>query len=57
MIDGVKVKKLRTIPDERGRLTELLRNDGERVQGPALVLFVDLLRRATAADLLSYYED
>ncbi len=29
MIDGVKVKKLRTIPDERGRLTELLRNDDD----------------------------
>ena len=27
MIQGVKVKKLRVIPDERGRLTELLRCD------------------------------
>ena len=27
MIDGVKVKKLRVIPDERGRLTEILRSD------------------------------
>jgi len=27
LIDGVKVKKLRVIPDERGRLTEMLRSD------------------------------
>ena len=27
MIDGVKVKKLKVIPDERGRLMEILRND------------------------------
>ncbi|MHB8173006.1 MAG: dTDP-4-dehydrorhamnose 3,5-epimerase family protein [Nitrospirota bacterium] len=27
MIDGVKVKKLRVIPDERGRLMEVLRAD------------------------------
>jgi dTDP-4-dehydrorhamnose 3,5-epimerase len=27
MIDGVKVKKLRVIPDERGRLMEILRSD------------------------------
>ena len=27
MIDGVKVKKLKVIPDERGWLTEILRND------------------------------
>ena len=27
MIDGVKVKKLRVIPDERGRLMEILRRD------------------------------
>ncbi|MBN1902475.1 dTDP-4-dehydrorhamnose 3,5-epimerase family protein [Candidatus Sumerlaeota bacterium] len=27
LIDGVKVKHLRVIPDERGRLTEILRND------------------------------
>ena len=27
MIDGAKVKKLRTIPDERGRLMEVLRAD------------------------------
>ena len=27
MIDGVKVKKLRVIPDERGRLMEILRAD------------------------------
>lgn len=26
-INGVKVKKLRVIPDERGRLTEILRSD------------------------------
>jgi dTDP-4-dehydrorhamnose 3,5-epimerase len=29
MIDGVKIKKLRVIPDERGRLMEILRNDDE----------------------------
>jgi dTDP-4-dehydrorhamnose 3,5-epimerase len=29
MIDGVKVKKLRVIPDERGRLMEILRRDEE----------------------------
>jgi dTDP-4-dehydrorhamnose 3,5-epimerase len=29
MIDGVIVKKLRLIPDERGRLMEILRNDDE----------------------------
>jgi len=29
MIDGVKTKKLRFIPDERGRLMEILRNDDE----------------------------
>ncbi len=29
MIDGVQVKKLRVIPDERGRLMEVLRNDDE----------------------------
>ena len=29
MIDGVKVKKLRVIPDERGRLMEILRKDDE----------------------------
>ena len=27
MIDGVKIKKLRVIPDERGRLMEILRAD------------------------------
>ncbi len=27
MIDGVKTKKLRVIPDERGRVMEILRND------------------------------
>lgn len=27
MIDGAKVKRLRVIPDERGRLVEMLRND------------------------------
>ena len=27
MISGVKVKKLKVIPDERGRLMEILRND------------------------------
>jgi dTDP-4-dehydrorhamnose 3,5-epimerase len=29
MIDGVKTKKLRVIPDERGRLMEILRSDEE----------------------------
>ena len=29
MIDGVKTKKLRVIPDERGWLMEILRNDDE----------------------------
>jgi len=29
MIDGVKTKKLRMIPDERGRLMEILRTDDE----------------------------
>ena len=29
MIDGVKVKKLKIIPDERGRLMEILRADDE----------------------------
>ncbi len=29
MIDGVKTKKLRVIPDERGRLAEILRSDDE----------------------------
>jgi len=29
MIDGVSVKKLRLIPDERGRLMEIVRNDDE----------------------------
>jgi dTDP-4-dehydrorhamnose 3,5-epimerase len=29
MIDGVKTKKLKVIPDERGRLFEILRSDDE----------------------------
>lgn len=29
MIDGVKIKKLKVIPDERGRLMEMLRSDDE----------------------------
>jgi len=29
MIDGVKVKKLKIVPDERGRLMEILRRDDE----------------------------
>ncbi|MCX7972949.1 MAG: dTDP-4-dehydrorhamnose 3,5-epimerase, partial [Candidatus Aminicenantes bacterium] len=29
MIEGVKIKKLRVIPDERGRLMEILRADEE----------------------------
>lgn len=32
MIDGVQVKALRVIPDERGRLMEILRNDDEFFQ-------------------------
>ncbi|MBN1872346.1 MAG: dTDP-4-dehydrorhamnose 3,5-epimerase family protein [Candidatus Omnitrophica bacterium] len=27
MIDGIKIKKLKVIPDDRGRLMEILRND------------------------------
>ena len=29
MIDGVKTKKLRVLPDDRGRLTEMLRSDDD----------------------------
>ncbi len=29
MIDGVKIKKLKVIPDERGKLMEILRSDEE----------------------------
>lgn len=29
LIDGVKIKKLKVIPDERGRLMEMLRSDDE----------------------------
>ena len=29
MIDGVKIKKLKVVPDERGRLMEILRSDDE----------------------------
>ncbi len=29
MIEGVKIKKLRVIPDERGRLMEILRSDDD----------------------------
>lgn len=29
MIDGVKIKKLKVIPDDRGRLMEILRKDDE----------------------------
>lgn len=29
MIDGVKIKKLKVIPDERGRLMEILRSDDD----------------------------
>ena len=32
MIEGVKLKKLRVIPDERGRLMEILRSDEELFQ-------------------------
>ena len=32
MIDGVKIKKLRVIPDQRGRLMEILRNDEDLFQ-------------------------
>ncbi len=32
MINGVKVKRLRVIPDERGRLMEILRNDDDLFQ-------------------------
>ncbi len=33
MIEGVMVKKLRVIPDERGRLMEILRTDDEMFKG------------------------
>jgi len=33
MIDGVKLKKLKVMPDERGRLTEILRKDDELFKG------------------------
>lgn len=33
MIDGVKTKQLRRIPDERGRLMEILRNDDDMFTG------------------------
>ncbi len=33
MIEGVTIKKLRVIPDERGRLMEILRRDDEAFQG------------------------
>ena len=33
MIDGVKLKKLKVMPDERGRLTEILRKDDDLFQG------------------------
>jgi len=33
MIDGVKIKELRVIPDERGRLMEILRSDDEAFAG------------------------
>jgi len=32
MIDGVKLKKLRLIPDERGRLMEVMRTDDDMFQ-------------------------
>ena len=32
MIEGVRVKKLRVIPDERGRLMEIMRSDDEIFQ-------------------------
>lgn len=33
MIEGVTIKKLRVIPDERGRLMEILRRDDEVFEG------------------------
>ncbi len=33
MIDGVRIKELRVIPDERGRLMEILRSDDETFTG------------------------
>jgi len=33
MIEGVTIKKLKVIPDERGRLMEILRRDDEVFQG------------------------
>ena len=33
MIEGVKVKKLKVIPDERGLLMKMMRDDGECFMG------------------------
>ncbi|MEM2982926.1 MAG: dTDP-4-dehydrorhamnose 3,5-epimerase, partial [Candidatus Bathyarchaeia archaeon] len=33
MIEGVRVKNLRVIPDERGRLMEILRSDDQIFRG------------------------
>ena len=33
MIDGVAIKQLKVIPDERGRLMEILRNDDDIFTG------------------------
>ncbi|MBW2558216.1 MAG: dTDP-4-dehydrorhamnose 3,5-epimerase family protein [Deltaproteobacteria bacterium] len=33
MIEGVKIKKLKVIPDERGRLMKILRRDDEMFEG------------------------
>ena len=35
MIDGVKVKKLKVIPDERGRLMEMLRSTTSSLRNSA----------------------
>jgi dTDP-4-dehydrorhamnose 3,5-epimerase len=32
MIEGIKIKRLKVIPDERGRLMEILRRDDELFQ-------------------------
>ena len=32
MIEGVKIKRLKVIPDERGLLMEMMRDDDERTR-------------------------
>ena len=39
MIEGVKVKPLKQIPDERGKVMHMLRNDSEEFQGFGEIYF------------------